>query len=286
MQNTGIDLNLFYRIVNGKSFKWDMETWLSAVENEITHIKGEKLVTQIPGGEIVNMEGEAANSFYGYTYEGVYSTTEDAQNTGLLNEKLVAYGGGDAVYADISGPNGVKDGVINDFDKTVIGSSLPEFFGGVSNTFQYKRWELNAFVQFVYGNEVFNYVRYQNERMVGLQNQSTKVLNRWQYEGQITDVPRAVYGDPIGNSAFSTRWIEDGSYMRLKNVSLSYTIPNEFLTFQNARFYITASNLFTLSEYLGYDPEFAHSFSHVNQGIDYALTPQVRQFMVGVKLGL
>ncbi len=286
MQNTGIDLNLFYRIVNGNNFKWDLETWLSTVENKITQVKGEKLVTEVPGAETVNMEGEPANSFYGYIYEGVFSTTEEAQNAGLVNEKLVAYGGGDAKYADISGPNGGPDGVINDFDKTVIGSTLPEFFGGVSNTFHYKRWQLNAFVQFIAGNEVFNYVRYQNERMAGLQNQSTRVLNRWQYEGQVTDVPRAVYRDGIGNSAFSTRWIEDGSYMRLKNVTLSYTIPNEFLTFQNARFYITASNLFTLSEYLGYDPEFAHSFSHVTQGIDYALTPQVRQFMVGVKLGL
>ena len=281
MENTGVDFNLFWRVINGSNFKWDFETWLSTVENKITNIKGTKLVTEIEGAEIVNMEGEAANSFYGYIYEGVYSTTQEAQDANLVNDKLVPYGAGDARFQDITG-----DGVINDFDKTVIGSSLPEYYGGVSNTFTYKRWALNAFVQFVSGNEIFNYVRYQNERMVGLQNQSTNVLNRWQYEGQTTEIPRAVYGDAIGNSSFSTRWIEDGSYVRLKNVSLSYTIPNEFLTFRNAQFYVTASNLFTLSDYLGYDPEFAHSFSHVTQGVDYALTPQVRQFIVGIKLGL
>lgn len=286
MQNTGVDLNLFWRIVNGSNFKWDVETWLSTVENQITDIKGNKLVTEIRGAEIVNMEGEPANSFYGYMYEGVYSTTQQAMDANLVNDKLVAYGAGDAIFKDISGPEGTPDGVINDFDKRVIGSSLPEYFGGVSNTFTYKRWALNAFVQFVSGNELFNYMRYQNERMVGLENQSTKVLNRWQYEGQVTEVPRALYGDAIGNSEFSTRWIEDGSYVRLKNVSLSYTIPDEFLTFKNAQFYVTASNLFTLSDYLGYDPEFAHSFSHLTQGIDYALTPQVRQFIVGIKLGL
>lgn len=95
-----------------------------------------------------------------------------------------------------------------------------------------------------------------------------------------------MYGDIIGNSDFSTRWIEDGSYLRVKNVSLSYTIPNNFLTFRNAQFYVAASNLFTFSKYLGYDPEFGYSHSHVNQGVDYGLMPQPRQFIIGIKLGL
>jgi len=122
--------------------------------------------------------------------------------------------------------------------------------------------------------------------MTGIQNQSTHVLYRWQYEGQQTEVPRALYNDPIGNSAFSTRWIEDGSYLRIKNISLSYVIPNKFLAFRNARFYISASNIFTFSEYLGYNPEFSYSRSHIEQGIDYGLTPQPRQFILGIKLGL
>jgi hypothetical protein len=122
--------------------------------------------------------------------------------------------------------------------------------------------------------------------MSGLENQSTKALDRWQYEGQQTSVPRALWDDPIGNSAFSTRWIEDGSYIRLKTVSLSYTIPDEFLTFRNAQFYVTASNLLTATKYLGYDPEFSYSRLHINQGIDYGLTPQPRQFIFGIRLGL
>jgi hypothetical protein len=125
-----------------------------------------------------------------------------------------------------------------------------------------------------------------NESMSGLQNQSTSVLNRWQYSGQETIVPRTLWKDPIGNSAFSSRWIEDGSYMRVKNISLSYTIPTDFLSFRNIQVYASASNLFTLSKYLGYDPEFAYSYSNVDQGIDYGLTPQSRQFIVGIKLGL
>jgi hypothetical protein len=286
MENKGLDISVFFRLVDRPKFKWDLQASYSTVKNEVTKIKGDKLVTSIQGAEVVNMPGETANSFYGYIFDGVYSTAEEASTANLRNDKLILYSMGDVKYRDISGPNGNPDGIINNYDKTVIGSSNPEQFGGLSNTFTYKRWSLNTFVQFVGGNEVFNYVRSQNESMKGIGNQSTRVLDRWQYEGQVTDVPRALYGDLIGNSDFSTRWIEDGSYLRLKNVSLSYTIPGEFLAFKNAQFYLSATNLLTVSKYLGYDPEFAFSSDHVTQGIDYGLTPQSRQFVIGVKLGL
>jgi TonB-linked SusC/RagA family outer membrane protein len=286
MQNRGIDINLFSRIIDSPDFKWDFQVTYSKNQNKVIETGGEKLVTEIRGAEIVNMAGEKANSFYGYIYEGVNATTADAKGRALVNDKFVPFEAGDAIYADISGPNGAPDGVINQYDKTVIGSSMPDFFGSIQNTFKYKRFTLDVFLQAIAGNEVFNYIRYQNESMKGIQNQSTNVLYRWQYEGQQTDVPRALYNDPIGNSAFSTRWIEDGSYLRIKNISLSYVIPNKFLAFRNAQFYVSASNVFTFSEYLGYDPEFSYSRSHIEQGIDYGLTPQPRQFILGIKLGL
>jgi hypothetical protein len=121
--------------------------------------------------------------------------------------------------------------------------------------------------------------------MTGIENQSSRTLNRWQFEGQQTDVPRAIYEDVKGNSAFSTRWIEDGSYLRLKNISLSYNIPEEFLAFRNAKIYISATNLFMQTKYLGYDPDFSYSTAHYIQGIDYGLTPQPRRFLAGIKLG-
>lgn len=286
MENQGIDLSVLFRIIDRPSFTWDLKASYAIVNNEVTEIKGDKLITSIPGAQLVNMPGEQANSFYGYIFDGVYSTTEEAISAGKKNSKLVPYRGGDAIYRDISGPNGVPDNIINDYDKTVIGSANPDQFGGVANTFRYKRWTFNALVQFVTGNQVYNYLRAQNEGMKTLANQSTRILDRWTYEGQQTEIPRALFGDPVGNAAFSTRWIEDGSYMRLKSISLSYSIPGEFLAFKNAIFYVSASNLFTVSKYLGYDPEFSYSYSHYTQGVDYGLTPQARQFIIGVKLGL
>jgi len=204
----------------------------------------------------------------------------------MCNSKMVPYQAGDAIYKDISGPLGVPDGIINDYDKTIIGSAIPAYYGGLGNTFSYKRWSLNIFLQFVGGNDLFNYIRMQDESMTGLQNQSTKVLDRWEYEGQKTNIPRAVYGDAPGNAAFSTRWIENGAYLRLRDISLSYHIPGDFLVFKNARFYVSATNLFTVSSYLGYDPEFAYSYLPNTQGVDYGLTPSHRQFVFGIKLGL
>jgi len=286
LTNKGWELNTFIRLVDKKSFKWDLSANVSSIKNEVTAIKGDKLITSVEGAERVNMVGSPVNSFYGYKFKGVYSTQAAATAANLVNNKNIPFKAGDAIFEDISGPNGAPDGVINDYDKTAIGSTLPKYFGGLTNTFAYKRWALSTFLQFVYGNNVFNYLRFKNEQMTGLQNQSQSVLDRWQYEGQVTNVPRALWNDPIGNSSFSTRWIEDGSFIRVKSITLSYKIAEKFLTFRNAEFYFSVNNIFTFSKYLGYDPEFAYSFSQIHQGIDYGLTPQPRQFIAGIKIGL
>lgn len=286
MENVGFDLNASLRIIDGRSFKWDIEANVSKVKNKILSLNGDRIIKDITGGQTVIQVGSAANSFYGYIFEGVYNSSAEASTANLMNDKFEKYLAGDAKFADLSGPNGTPDGIINQYDKTTIGSSMPDLFGGLQNTFIYKKWSLNTQVNFVSGNNIFNYVRYQNEQMKGLENQSASVLNRWQYEGQVTNVPRALWNDAMGNAAFSSRWIEDGSYLRITNVSLSYKLPNRFLQFRNAEFYVSANNVLTISKYLGYDPEFSYSYSHTEQGVDYGQTPQARQFIIGVKLGL
>ncbi len=286
MENTGTEYSLFWRIISTSSFSWDIQANFSEISNQVVEIKGNKIITEVPGAEIVNAVGAPANSFYGFIFEGVYSTQAEADEMSLVNAKGSSYRAGDAKFADLSGPDGAPDGIINEYDKTNIGSSLPQYFGGFSTAITYKRWTLSGLLQGVYGNKLFNYLRYKNEAMTGLENQSATVLNRWQYEGQETDIPRALANDPIGNSAFSTRWIEDGSYVRVKNVTLSYRIPDEFFAFKNAEFYFSVNNAYVFSNYLGYDPEFGYSFSNIHQGIDYGLMPQPRQFIAGIKVGL
>ena len=286
MTNKGLEISVFANIKPEGEIRWDIQANISTVTNEVTDIKGSKIITEVEGGEIVNMAGQQANSFYGYVFKGVFTGDAEAAAAHMINDRGMAYGAGDAIYADLSGPDGTPDGVINDFDKTTLGSALPGITGALINTVSFRRFALNATIQFVSGNEIFNYVRFKNERMTGLENQSAYVLNRWQFEGQVTDVPHALWEDPIGNSAFSSRWIEDGSFVKLRNITLSYKIPNEFLTFKNAELYVSANNLLTFTKYLGYDPEFSYSYLQMHQGIDYGLTPQTRQFLVGIKVGL
>ena len=111
-------------------------------------------------------------------------------------------------------------------------------------------------------------------------------MNRWKTNGQVTNTPRAVYGDPLGNSSFSDRWIEDGSYLRLRTVNVTYNVPLKLKAIKYAKIYATANNLFTITNYLGYDPEFSNSGSLFSQGVDTTLEPQFKSFQLGVRVGL
>jgi hypothetical protein len=155
-----------------------------------------------------------------------------------------------------------------------------------SNVLSYKRFTFDAIVTFTGGNDIYNYVRRGLESMNGIENQTMKMVGRWKTEGQITNVPRASFDDPNQNARFSDRWIENGSYLRLRTVSLAYDVPVKNIGIKSARVYLTGNNLFTVSNYLGYDPEFSVSSSVFAQGIDTGLEPQFRTVQVGVRIGL
>ena len=286
MVNKVYEFNVFGRVINTGNFKFDLSLNLAKIENEITDITGGEIVTEIPGFAVINRIGEKANSFYGYSYEGVFSTTEEAKAANLVNRYGVPFTAGDAKFKDISGPGGVPDGIINDFDRMVLGSGRPDLFGGVNLSISYKNLSLSTLWQFVYGKEIFNYIRYQNERMADISNQSITTLRRWSYEGHETDMPKAKLGDRVGNSDFSSRWLEDGSYVRCQNIMLSYKMPEKFILFNDFTIFGNVVNPFTFTKYLGYDPEFSYSYSTFVQGADYGLMPQSRKIMFGVKIGL
>ncbi|MCD8166149.1 MAG: hypothetical protein LUE93_08485 [Bacteroides sp.] len=151
---------------------------------------------------------------------------------------------------------------------------------------KWKRFSLSALFTYSIGNDIYNYTRQQLESMSGFANQTQAVLNRWRVEGQQTDIPRVYYGDPMGNSRFSDRWIEDGSYLKFKNLTLSYDVPLRSGVFTGLQVFAVGENLCTLTSYKGYDPEFSVTANPLGYGIDAFVTPQTRTFYIGIKIGL
>jgi hypothetical protein len=180
-----------------------------------------------------------------------------------------------------------KDGnkVIDEADKEIIGDPNPDYFGGVTAGISFKNFELSALFAYSIGNDVFNYVRSKAEGMDTYSNQYRSVLDRWTPSNPEAIMPRAAVGDPSGNTLFSDRWIEDGSYFGLKKLTVSYVLPQSNL-YKGVTLFVTASNLFTATNYSGYDPEFMYSNSPFFMGIDYGKIPHTRSFIFGVKLDL
>ncbi|CAH0131442.1 MULTISPECIES: SusC/RagA family TonB-linked outer membrane protein [unclassified Pedobacter] len=285
MQTNGLDLSLNGRILNEK-LKWDAGLTIGTSTNKITSLPdGNSVITSYAGGAYISQVGQSANQFYGYKTNGVFATNAEAAASGLSSRNslgaLVPFTGGDVKFTDSNG-----DKIIDDADRTVIGNPNPNLFGSFNNTFTYKNWSLDALITFVSGNDVYNYTRAQLESGSTYYNQTPNIGNRWKGDGQVTSVPKATYGDPVGNARFSDRWIEDGSYLRLRTVNVTYNVPLKLKAIKYAKIYATANNLFTVTNYLGYDPEFSNSGSLFSQGVDTTLEPQFRSFQLGVRVGL
>jgi len=168
----------------------------------------------------------------------------------------------------------------------VIGDPNPDIFGNIYTKLHWKQWALSATMRYSLGNDVYNYQRSLLEGGNRFYNQTTAMNARWTSEGQVTSIPRATYDDPMGNARFSDRWIEDGSYLRLTNVTLSYAIPIQSTYLQGITLWAGAYNLFTLTRYLGSDPDCGVSGSVLLQGIDRGLLANSRSVALGVKINL
>lgn len=285
METRGLDLSVMARIINKKDFNWDAGFTLGKYLSRVTQLPADKIITSFSGATYITAGGLAPNAFFGHRANGVYVSDVVAASEGLSVRKadgtLVAFKGGDIRFTDFNG-----DKVIDDNDRTDLGSANPDAFGSFFNKFSYKRFSLNALFSFSYGNDVFNYTRAQLEGMNNAYNQTTAVLNRWKANGEVTNMPKANWGDPMGNSRFSSRWIEDGSYLRMRALTFAYDVPFKTGFFKYATVYATGNNLFTVTKYKGYDPEFSATESIFGQGIDNTLEPQFKSVQVGFKVGL
>jgi TonB-linked SusC/RagA family outer membrane protein len=284
MTTDGIEFSANGRIIN-KTLKWDMGFNIATSTSVVDRLPSYVVLHSFAGATYATQLDSPPNRFYGHMTDGVFISDNDAAQANLSIRKadgsLVPFKGGDIKFVDLN-----NDHIIDDKDRQVIGNPNPDWFGGISNKLSYKRFSLETLFTFSEGNDTYNYTRNQLEAQSNYYNQTTAVNNRWRANGDVTNIPKATWGDPMGNSRFSNRWIEDGSYFRLRTTTLSYTVPFRPGAFKYALVYITGNNLFTLTKYKGFDPEFSASESKFGQGIDNTLEPQVRSVQLGLRIGL
>ena len=286
--NRGIDVSLATRNLMGGDggLSWTTSLVFSAYKNLVedlgtggTAFNGS---TNRSGTAIVRYDkGQPFGAFYGYVADGLFQTPEDVKNhaTQTVNaDPGKSTAPGDIRFKDLNG-----DGKITDADRTFIGNPNPDFTYGLNNTLSWHGLDLNVFVQGSQGNDVYNLNRvYTEGGLYSNGNSSTRVLGRWTGPGTSTDVPRAIAGDPNQNLRVSSYFLEDGSYLRLKTLTLGYNLPkalSQRVAAQTLRVYVTGQNLVTLTKYTGFDPELG------GRGIDFGVYPQSRVFLAGVNIG-
>ncbi|MDO9633519.1 MAG: SusC/RagA family TonB-linked outer membrane protein, partial [Paludibacter sp.] len=284
MQNKGIELTINSRNLTGE-LKWNTSFNISLNQNKIISINDTVPMSSGSIGLNYNLAlikaGLPVNTFYGFVTDGVFQTQEEVDNHAVQvpgNDPFNRTSPGDIRFKDLN-----NDGVINDDDRTYLGNPNPTVIFAMNNTFSYKGFDLSIFLQGVAGSQIVNANRFWSEAMAVAQNQTVATLNRWNGEGSSNVVPRAVFNDPNKNTRPSDRFVEDGSYLRIKNVTLGYTMPAKIIQkikLHSARFYISGQNIFTITNYSGFDPEVG-----VN-GIDNNVYPVTRTVTVGINLGI
>ncbi len=267
MTNKGIEFSVDSRNLTGE-LEWNTNFNISLNRNKLNKLSLQKVyyyasTSEATSEQVVRItEGQPLGKFWGLISEGVDPQT------------------GDIKYKDLNG-----DGRITVSDKTYIGDPNPDFTFGFTNDFSYKNFTLSVFFQGSYGNDIYNASRIETEGMYDGKNQSTAVLNRWKKRGDITDIPRAVKG--TDNIKASSRWVEDGSYLRLKTLTLAYNLPTQALQqygIRKVQPYLTAQNLWTLTNYKGFDPEVNEGLSGPTMGIDWGTYPQTKSFIFGLNI--
>ena len=286
MTNKGYELGLNIKLLNTPELQWEVGMSAGSYKNKVTSLPDNKSYTvNVLKAQLLTEVGQPLGMFYGYKTNGVFASDAAAQTANLRMQNADGtfsnFGAGDMIFVDLDG-----NGIINEKDKQVLGSAHPELYGNFNTTVNYKSFSFSALLTYSLGNDIYNFRRHMLESGSDFSNQTKAMLRRWTGDGQNTDIPRAVFGDPMGNARFSDRWIEDGSYLKLKNIAVSYDLPIKNNYIEGLKVWVSAENLFTWSRYLGLDPEVAIGNRHFSQGIDAGLIPQTRGYYVGIKLNL
>ena len=283
IQNKGFEVTLSTKNIIKNDFKWSSDAVFSYNKNNVESINSDTPIITASGGfnSAIGLikAGYPVNVFYGYITDGIFQNQAEVDSHAVQmpgSNSATSTAPGDIRFKDLN-----NDGVVNDKDRTIIGNPNPKFTFSFNNTFSYKNFDLTIFLQGSYGNDIFNANRMYTEAMSIIQNQSTAVLGRWTGEGTSNNIPRAIYGDPNQNSRVSDRYIEDGSYLKIKNINLSYTLPKAVFgqNFNSVKIFVSAQNLVTWTKYSGFDPEVP-----VN-GIDNGTYPITRTVSLGLNIG-
>jgi len=278
VQNDGFEFNIAADVFKGTGFTWTTSLNMSFNKNVMKGLDSNNIIYagNIPerDNSTITKNGLPIGSFWGYIATGV-----DPQ-TGYVKYKQISKGGQEVFGGELDPAK----------DRTNLGSPLPKFTFGFINDFSYKNFTLSVLVDGVNGNKVFDATRIETEGMFQVNNSSTAALRRWKSPGDVTDMPQARFADSAQNTLISSRFIEDGSFVRIKNISLAYNWQSEWvksLGVTNLRFYISLQNIATFSKYKGYQPEVNRDGqSPLSQGIDYGTYPQAKTVTLGINLQL
>lgn len=280
--NRGIELNLEWRD-QIKDFEYSVGVNLSTIRNRMTKLNGG---TPIPSGDLRQQyatytnEGMPIGAFWGYVTDGLIQTQEQLDAVKIADYQPNAELG-DVLFVDIN-----RDGKLNENDKCMIGNPIPDVIYGINIGMAWKGFDLSFQLGGTLGNDIFNAMRLYTYNVNDITNKDKALLNYWTPENPNTDIPRLVASDKNDNDRLSDRYVENGSYLRLRNAQIGYTLPSAFvkkIKMQNVRVYLSGQNLFTITGYSGMDPEVGQS-SSLSRGVDYGIYPQSRVFTGGINI--
>ena len=301
LRNKGFEFTIESTNIKKKDFSWNSSFNIAFNSNEIValnsgqdalrkEISWDNHYRQMPA--YISKVGEAAGQMYGFIYEGTYKldefdVTTDAKGNKVytLKEGIPYYVAGtqpgDPKYRDLDG-----SGTINDKDKTAIGNGQPKFTGGFTNNFTYKNFDLNIFMQFCYGNDILNANRMVFENPASKQNTNmfASYKNRWTFDNPNSNMPRA---KAYGSKEYSSLYVEDGSFLKLKSITLGYNFDKKLLQplhISNARVYVSAENIATITSYSGSDPEVSTRNSVLTPGFDWSAYPRAFNMSLGLNV--